>query len=830
MININPTDNPIRNERIEKILQKYLPEDTEPKAFFDNAKRLEIVMGLRAFKRKIGLSIKVIDSDLVKSLYAGYFTEDDENKATLHGTNIAFLLNPSIKRIRPIASPKDRTIILAQYLVHKSEGRFDIVELNGRVTFWCDGQLIDTKSKTLRKRVNVGRKPGHRDAMHKQPDKISEPATHRFFVAFYWRPNQYKHTEKVGYAVVIAPLLTHSVEESWKGTEIDYRYSDGSHLTEVTNAELPDRRTLCLQLKDSPASISPNQKRENMQTQIILNWTNRAYPIHTGVFASVSGSGPSLHPAAGLMVWWQQSDLQSCEKLIEEYKANPERIAPSLAYFLQHQRVDAPVGSFSRIENLPYTQTVVQLERWANKFQGYYLNTKENKVVLFECVVNKHGRIHTKSDPDKHSPHDMHGYAQMIHEAVRFNLDYRENAQDFRIQYNMEKAFRTSQSGTYWLGMYTGFDDRLIEPFAGPVILQIPKKNHGVLKKDYSVSEFKLNWKRADPVEILKLLHYTGSESELNRHTSHGLASDFPFTGRYTCFVMGRDDHSSTILPYRLVIESNATVKLVRQEVELLGKGEVTSSKNLLIQLNGTDDFVGTLLFSLHRANSVVATTKDVARLYGVMAKIKNEQRVEASAAVLVPERNEDSSREWSEEIKRSDVVLFAQFDREFKGLLTFLSGQIYRHVRLRLTANRPFRPRKQDYRRVGFYAACDLIKRLKTDLDERKDQIDHIKNHLTECFYMGFAAPTFAGITIHEEVLSDSQLKAAFRPHGFTTYNSLSDLRRDLESLLDDQSLLQQAAQDVTLLGHPDIIEYVYELWPEQKPGLTESVTALLP
>lgn len=456
---------------------------------------------------------------------------------------------------------------------------------------------------------------------------------------------------------------------------------------------------------------------------------------------------------------------------------------------------------------------------FSNRYQGYSVKHETDEVLLFECSVDEEGTVGIVFNEGTHTDDRLDGQAQRINQTVRFNLAYVPEARTHRIHYYLEKAYTNKPEcpgGPYWCGTYAGFHGNKVKPIAGRVLLQVPESPGAVVRADMKLTDFCRDWPHAGA--ILNLL------GEPPRPTvfEDGDSSIFPFEGVYTCFVVSRGHSRSRLLPYRLTVYADATILLQRKGVYCSGLVTLIKGNYLSVQFEEIGSFVGSMLLSLNLTDSAIEQYREVGHLFGMLTKAQEGNRLESSAMVMVREHFRNANEEWDAEIDRNSPN-FDLLDLQYQGLLSFLNGQIYRQIRLSLPANSPFRPRSTDYRRVAFYAACQLAQQLneaekERNRDEYDKKVNLLRAHIQESFQIGFAAQKFGGVKLPATKIDRKRLLKLFAKHRLREEYDILHLENELGLLQQDDKMLRDAVNQPNLLGHPDIIGLVHDLWPRIK------------
>ncbi len=828
-----PMSESIRDERIDVLLNQYLPDDTNRHDFFSHTEREKIVYGLRGFHQAIQKSYGQISTELKDPdlPYLALFVNDGEKTATLSDTNISFLLDPAPKMVadtRPIKSPKAKTISLAQYLIHRSGGRFSIKEEQNQLTFWNNGQLMDTGSPDLQKRQGRGRKP--KEATEPSEESEQEPMEwmpdpdNRYFLAFYWRPHRKKSKEKVGYAIVKAPLHNRSVEEAWKNTEITYWYSDGQHTTVATEVNMPDKRTLALRLIDAP-----DQDRRDVWTQITLDWPNHMAPVYTGAFASLSGKDRFRHPAAGLMVWWRQQSEAQCQAMISQYTSNSESIPVELFHFLLGRRVDVPVhdGVIESIESLPFAKNVRLLENIAQTYQGFFIHPSTGQVTLFSCKISAAGRVECRY-PNNHKHPRMAGFAMPFAHGIEVDLDYNTDNGSYRLHYFLEGALTKDQ---YLLGVYAGFDHSLTYPTSGRVVLRVQPEP---ILLDLDMPQFRRDSQYAEVSGYLTgqkgLVMSTDSQVVDRLKGLEKTNQVVPLAGHYDLYMTERvnGDDPPEVFRHSLLLTETGMAFLSGNGRE--GEGLVLVSQDHLLSIQfGTpanQQVQGTLLVSLCDRKGYLSRYEQIQHLFG-MATFVDQLRITSMVAVMKPSGKSDDTpivpvddlpirfnRSMSVVQQNRTQADFDSYDSQLAGLLSALEGEAYRLIRLPKTPNHPFRPRRDRDRRTAFFAACYRAKQYVQD--ESDSLYNEIEAYLEEAYRHGFATGRFAGVSIKElsaPYSSPERLRQYMAQHNIEDTH-FKKLKQDFKDLSQDYPLLIAAYDDPEVLGHEALKGIVERFW----------------
>ncbi|KAB7731477.1 hypothetical protein F5984_11865 [Rudanella paleaurantiibacter] len=822
-----------RDETVEELLQRYLPDDTDSASFFDHPNRREVVLGLRAFVLALRISQKTIYSDLAREPYKSLLYISHQEPDTISTTNLSYLLNPNIEqsRLRPIKWLKFRTIALVHYLIAKSGGRLSVSEQNGQLVFLNQNQPIDTHAGRLRKKEGLGRKPRQ---VETEPSGGGSPAPtpgQPCFLAFYWRPHRKKTKEKVGYALVQPSAGANSLDDSWVETEITYWYSDGAHKTVVTESNPSDGRMLSLRLVDAPG-----QKRTGVWTQITLDWTSDKAPIYVGAFASLSGKFNQAHPAAGLMVWWRQASVEACEDLIRQYIQNPESIPDDVFHFLLGQRVDVPVdGVVESFDALPRAKNAWLLAEVADSYQGFFVHPITGHVTLFSCKISRAGRVDCRY-PTQHKHPRLQGFASPLNHGIRVDLDFDYENGAYRLHYFLEGGLTDNR---YLLGVYAGFDHSFTHPTSGRVVLQ---KQADPIVADLDLFTFCQSSQYQEVGQYLSgqqgLAAATDSQAveELKNITrARPLAR---LAGTYDLYMTERRNPNDYPEIFRYRLEINRSGKALLSGNGRSGEGIAEVSRDHLLRIQfglPTNQLLqGSLLVSLCDDKGHIERHDQIRHLFG-MATLVDQDRVMAMVAVLKPSPPTDEGlvpidplpirfhRQMSVEQQNQTRVGFDSYDRQLAGLLSTLEGEAYRLIRLPKTPNHPFRPRRVQDRRTAFFAACHLAKyygqqRLVSGHEDEKmvDLRNDIKSYLFESFRHGFATLRFGGALVRELGAKGSRperLVQFLAQHGIDDVY-LIKLKGDFRDLIRDHVLLVSAYDDPTELGHADLNDLVERLW----------------
>ncbi len=828
-----PTEASLRDAALDALLHRHLPDDTDPKAFLQNPTRQQFVYGLRAFEQALKTNQKAIARDLNTPAFRSLLYIDEVQPLdTLSPTNIAFLLNPKIGgQLRAISSPRFRTIVLAHYLIQKSKGAFAIREEQGCLTFWNNGHRININSPSLLKKEGRGRRPLTESALAGQdaPEQREEwpvDAQNRYFLAFYWRPGRRKNRDKVGYAIVKAPLMSKSVEESWNETQITYYYTQGQHTTLVTEANASDKRTLSLRLTDAPG-----QQRAGVWTQITLDWTGPNDPIYTGVFASLSGHDRFQHPAGGLIVWWRQPSAEHCADLIKRYMENPEEIPVEVFHFLLERRVDVPVqdGAIESLEALPRMRNVRLLAGIAQAYQGYFVHPATGIVSLFSCRISAAGRVECRY-PNNHKHPKLAGFTSPFAHGVQIDLHYVADSGAYRLHYFLEGALTT---GRYLLGIYAGFDHSLTHPTSGRVVLQAIADEQEPLVTDIDISEFS-----ADPNNTTAMGYLTG-ELGLPTATDSLVVDQLkwtrranlvaPLAGRYDLYMTERlnSDDPPEVFRHNLVITDSGMAILSGNGREGQGPAILTSDHLLMVQFEATGkgQVQGTLLVSLCDIKGYLSRYEQIQHLFG-MATFVDQLRIMSMVVVLkaTPTNNPDVTPVDPLPIRFSRTMAVTQFnlttadfnsyDSQLSGMLSTLEGEAYRLIRLPKTPNHPFRPRRDKDRRGPFFAACYRAKFYNQAPSE--SLFLEIESYLEDAYTHGFATLRFGGESVRDlstPFAAPDRVRQYMRKHNIH-HTYLKKIQEDFRSLSQDFPLLLTAYDDLNGLGSLLLRGLVERFW----------------
>lgn len=664
--------------------------------------------------------------------------------------------------------------------------------------------------------------------------------------------------DRIGVGLVTVP------DSDWKRAQLQLIYS--KHVLEMSlTAVSKSHGLLFLQFKDKGEVVLSEKDgqlllgnelstgRATAYNQIVLNY---AYPDQNILIGTYSTAHRQPAEAtAGLMVWQK---IDASEAVMESIRTflTRDNVPVSIRYFLFNQRLDTDHQRFVDQNKLPFAAQVKQFEPYARKYQGYYLHpVKAGTIVLFDCFIHKDGLVRCKFDSLTHHISILNGFTRFLDKGIRLNLDQQKDRQTFRMHYNLPKLYERQDGTDYWIGNFAGYHDQehipvsglvVLQPQDSPIVQDLPMEQFRQLANTSYIETLLTGGKTLVSGSVItssipeneKGCHQSGGDNrnnvnDLNLQDDFFPEDSFAFKGIYTCFLVNRGPLQSSMVAYRVIIETNAVVKLDRDCTQCIGTASYQSDQYLSIQIDAESDsqFIGTFLFSLYQleTTSPVHGYRDVQKLYGILVRLKKKDWVEACAVVLLPEDPEDSTRQWLGEINRKGA-LFAELDQRYKGALSFLSGWLNRHIRVPRTVNRPFRPRQEDYRRAAFFGACYLAQKEfenrvdkerkggnMTDLikDTPKHVIDTIRSYFRECSTIGFAANQFAGLIVSEEFRNRRSLKRAFANHGIPEEHNWEQLEVSISSLLDDQLLIIDVITKHQSTWHPKVIEQLTELWP---------------
>lgn len=694
------------------------------------------------------------------------------------------------------------------------------------------------------------------------PDPLG-PNTLRYF-AFYPRHGKKKEEEKIGFALVEVP------DGQWVNAKMTYYYSDRRLVfTLPQDSTISPHQGLSLYLTMQRSKHEPDadgkldrdattnrEKRLAPYVHIVLNYSDGPTLYLVGTYNTIHWRDEIA--TAGLMVWMRfDGPYADLEKTTDHF-LNQANIPPVVSYSLINKRIDTANGKFDRQESLPDALSFLNsIGSLADTYQGYYVHPVSQSVVLFECIIDPLGKVNCFYQAS-HKGAVLLGYVRVFNNAVQislFDTNPPVENQEIRLQYHLKKKPFVDDSGQEFLvGVCAGYDFLFTNPTAGRVVLRRCTANEKPEIKDYQQSVFQ---RRPYAAQVLSLLRGANTQTKymtdsVMYYQTFGFVFDqgngIAIGGEYDCFLGTRPDDgdpdhtrdaSMQIARYRLIIDNDGFVSLY-SHAEQIGLGQCIIHPNgfLIIQLTPVNDqveqgFFGLMLLSLKKQSGRITKSTEVKHLFGMLTKIENRRVgsmavvVRASDKVWIEDNSDNQAMGESvnkelpsvfyrsHSITGSDIPhdLFDQYDADFSGLLSFMEGQTYRLMRIPRTANRPFRPRKIDYRRVGFYAACYLVKQSK---------FTEARRHLKESYHLGFAAEKFAGVAVRDWHLRDTQ-DYFFTTH-YTPIEYRNELSADIASLRQDQTLLWDAFTP-DCLAHEQIREWTEKLWPYLKNQTTSPV-----
>lgn len=844
------------------LIESFIAVDSS-KPFLENKHRDVLVRGLRAFRWVCANYIKTFGSASDSASLKDTEGVDLKYKSDFYAAYKDYFLQqgmsmPRINAVREIDPEKiDRsrhieedTKELFRYYLIKLKFTVDIRQEGNELGFWAKldqaaqrkalgGVLIkesgsaqtghwykldlyspllfDTRPKASKQSKNQVTQPYELQ----QPKRLKEIS---IYVAYYWRHagQSDKQHEKVGCAEVVVTHLQNADSVEWLDVSFTLYYTDQLQnkqfktLTLLPNQPIEvSNGILYLRLEDKETTFDGRPKVYTQLTVNVARADRREWLLGT---YSTAHRDPG-EPTAGLMVWQKMNSTEACREVINKTLTSPESVNLAVFQYLAGRRVDVKRDDFKDLTDLPSMRSVSNLVNFSRTYQGYYYNPEKDRMVLFSCRVDPVGRVEFHSDQQTHNVHAMFGYAQMVREAIRINFDYLREHDTYRLQYNMEKGLTKRGNQQYWRGQYAGFDSLLIKPVSGNVLLRIPENGEQIQLVDMSKLLFSQQPLGRDVLELLQesITEYPSIYVKAPpKIETDGVGDSFGFQGEYTCLVSWAGDaHSANpkVIPYHLSIHTDRGAVLQRKGVFCQGKAFIDNDKFLHITfLPDENDFSGTLIFSIQQPFSYIGKGDEVKHLYGVLLQVKYNQQLEASAALLMPDALPQDVDEWSESFDCFSQE-FNQFDAQFQGGLTFMSGRINRTLRVPMTANRPPRPRNKDYRRVPFLAACYLAQLYKRNVasllnTQKIAEKALIRSHLREAFQMGLGASQFAGSPVSAWLENQTeQLATLSEP-------DREKLENDLLLLREDTQLLQEAIGTDGPFDHPDLKGLITNIW----------------
>ena len=785
-----------RLDRIQALLNNapFLPDDDHPD-FLNHPQRIYFVRGIRAFQDRCGESWGEVEEKLSGSPYQSLRGNDTFGRTNLN--ELRWLAtdsdestgnaDPARKRGRMVSNRPRKLTKLALFFVSAFYPQFDVQEKDGGLVFLDKGRAIELA-----------------------------PSRDRQYIAYYWRHGNRRNSEKAGVALIRVP------DGNWSQTTMTLHYRDGTRITlYTTRGEVIDN-ILYIQLDDTDGT---DGCQPNILTQLTIDYAYERQPFLLGTYTTVHR--PTVDPTAGLIVLEAKRTVAEGEMLVAQCLANDETIPAEIRYYLTFQRLDVEGKSISDVSEMPYADDVRRLAQFAGQYQGYCINPVTEEIDLFRCVISRAGRVVCTFDNEETSCEEV-GYLRFVNAAVRIDMDYQDRHTRFRYNFFLQDRLAERTGQLYWLGIRAGFSANLSEPMSGRVVLQwadnpaqgacdavelVEQRPNGPILRDFLIGLDGAVQKFTDS--------FAG---ELFRDVMPNTALIALFAGDYDAYLNGRQIVNNTTRIYRhqLTISENGQVKLVGNGKRAWGTASVYRGKYLSIQFDrhGEKGFFGTLILSLLHGEVEIKNRSEVRHLFGALVKMDN-QRIEATSVVLQPvgqPRPEPAQLPDPDAFFRSrdlpgsdiDYDRFDAQDQVLGGLLSFLDGQMYRFMRLPRTPNRPFRPRKESYRRVPFYAACYIAGQYA--IDKNPQHVATIRTHLRDAYHHGFAAEKFAGERVTSLATEAGQNSYFSRQAISTDYRA--DLCADFASLLADQRLVTDALPAV--LGvHPEMRALVEKLWP---------------
>ncbi|WP_143092668.1 hypothetical protein [Arsenicibacter rosenii] len=683
----------------------------------------------------------------------------------------------------------------------------------------------------------------------------------RYYLLYFWRQQNENDQEPVGYA-----LLTREGAD-WEETKLTF--SDPLYLNAVftaTESQLSTNQVYIQMRNGNDGADVAETARATSYLQLSLNVFHDQQLIILGI---LSGSQRRTGDAmAGVVALIRFETYAEAMLELDAYSRSLKQPPVEIQYFLAHQRLEIASGDFQSLAELPRAREVRRLQHLAGKYQTYFVHPDRAKhqIMRYNLEIKLSGEVVCLyGDPDNESV--MTGIVRYTDEVVWLELDFLPAIQAYRVRYLLYTKSEKFNHRKCLLGIHTGLNKGLTIPNTGRLILEEnPKPVVGAM----SVSEFYRNHYFADHYRFLMGNH----EVELNRALTDAFLREIPveaeepvvdqgiarFKGYYDCYVCDRHGEEDIYKIYRYVlhIQPDGQLTLARANEQFNGRAALhqqTSYLQIHLEPSERSGSLGTLLFSLNFGSSKIRRRTDIQHLFGVMAKLNN-RRTEAMAVILhraddetyrhldISTVQEEFVRHLDENYRDdSDEFGFDYYDQKLLGGLSFLMGQMYRLIRLPRTPNRVFRPRKDECRRVNFYAACFLMNQLKgqfrkeiqkkkqfdspQQLYQIREQISRIKEYLKEACRHGFAAERFAGYAVHSPEQKKEFRSELVRLH--IPAKQLEELEKELIGLLEDRKLLINTVRKWREMLVPEefahdvsgIAELAEVLWPYIRPIL---------
>lgn len=674
----------------------------------------------------------------------------------------------------------------------------------------------------------------------------------RYYLLYFWR--QQDTQEAISYG-----LLTREGND-WESARLifsDLPYEDD--VFTATESQLSNNQVHIRMRNGQEAAEGSEAARVPNFLQLSLNTFHDQQLIILGIASgSQRRTGDTM---AGVVVLVRYETHAEAMLELDAYKQEAKQPPVEIQYFLTHQRLEVAPGEFQSLAELPGARDVRRLQNLTGIYQTYFVHPERGKhqIICNTIDIRPSGEVVCLyGDPDNVSV--MTGVVRYTEDVLWLELDYLPGIQAYRIRYLLYTRPERLNQRKCLLGIYSGLNKGLSVPTTGRLILEEnPKAVVGTLP----VRDFHRNGYFADYYRFLSGNH----EAELNRSLTDSFLKDIVvdtddplneqgiarFKGYYDCYVCDRQGEEDMYKIYRYVlhIQADGQLTFARANEHFSGRAELHRQMSYLqIQLEPGEhnSALGTMLFSLNFASSKIRHRSDIQHLFGVMARLDN-RRTEAMAVILhraddAAYRQLDISMVQEEFVRHLDEghpdnneFDFDHYDRKLLGGLSFLMGQMYRLIRLPRTPNRAFRPRKDECRRVSFYAACFLMNQLRGQFKKEihkkrtlqhphqlyqfREQILRIKEYLKESCRHGFGAELFAGYAIHSPEQKKALRNELLKLH--IPAKQLDELEKELIGLLEDRKLLIGAVKKWREMVVPE--EYEHDV-----SGITELAESLWP